>query len=145
LQIRDDCAEQTRHGGVKALTWFAFRDWTATCEKGKIMRRILLLVLLLLVPVLAVVMKTMGQAKANAHVPEAQEKWEYLVLAGPGNTNFDPTGNSDMRKQEGSFAREGFVLETQLDKVGAKGWELVSVAGPPQNPIYYFKRRVGSR
>ena len=90
----------------------------------------------------AVVMKTMGQAKTNPRAATAAtEQWEYLVLAGPSSTNFDPTGNPDMRKQDGSFAREGFVLETQLDKVGAKGWELVSVAGPPQNPVYYFKRR----
>ena len=105
------------------------------------MRRTFLLVLLLLVPVLAVVMKTAGQGKTNPHERVVTERWEYLVLSGPSNTNFEPTGNSDMRKQDGSFAREGFVLETQLDKVGAKGWELVSVAGPPQNPIYYFKKR----
>jgi len=105
------------------------------------MKRILLLALLVLVPVSAVVMTTTGQGKTNPHAEVPTEKWEYLVLAGPSNTNFDPTGNPDMRKQDGSFAREGFVLETQLDKVGAKGWELVSVAGPPQNPIYYFKKR----
>ena len=105
------------------------------------MKRTLLLVVLLLIPVLAVVIKTKGQAKTNPHAPVAVEKWEYLVLSGPSNTNFDPTGNAEMRKQDGSFAREGFVLETQLDKVGAKGWELVSVAGPPQNPVYYFKKR----
>jgi len=105
------------------------------------MRRTSLLILLLLVPVLAVVMKTTGQGKTNPHENVATDKWEYLVLSGPGNTNFEPTGNPNMRKQDGSFAREGFVLETQLDKVGAKGWELVSVAGPPTNPIYYFKRR----
>lgn len=108
------------------------------------MKRIPLLVLMLLIPVLAVVIKATGQGKSNPHAA-AQEKWEYLVLAGPSSTNFDATGNPDMRKQEGSFAREGFVLETQLDKVGANGWELVSVSGPPQNPIYYFKRRVVSR
>ena len=49
---------------------------------------------------------------------------------GPSNTNFDPTGNAEMRKQDGSFAREGFVLETQLDKVGAKGWELRQLPAP---------------
>jgi hypothetical protein len=105
------------------------------------MKRILLLALLVLVPVSAVVVKTTGQGKTNPHAAVSTEKWEYLVLAGASNTNFDPTGNPDMRKQDGSFAREGFVLETQLDKVGEKGWELVSVAGQPQNPIYYFKKR----
>jgi hypothetical protein len=46
-----------------------------------------------------------------------------------------------MRKlEERIFAREGFVLEQHLDKLGAQGWELVSVAGPAQDPVYYFKR-----
>jgi hypothetical protein len=104
------------------------------------MRRSLLLIVLLLVPILAVVVKTTGQGKHKSSDAVYTEKWEYLVLAGPSNTNFEPTGNANMRKHDGSFAREGFVLETQLDKVGAEGWELVSVAGPPPNPIYYFKR-----
>ena len=60
------------------------------------MRRTLLLILLLLVPVLAVVMKTMGQGKSNPHERVATEKWEYLVLSGPSSTNFEPTGNPDM-------------------------------------------------
>ena len=109
------------------------------------MRRTLLLVLLLLVPVLAVVVKTAGQGKNRPKDAVYLEQWQYLVVAGPSNTNFEPTGNPNMRKHEGSFAREGFVLETQLDKAGAEGWELVSVAGPPQNPIYYFKKRGSER
>jgi len=28
-----------------------------------------------------------------------------------------------------------------MDKLGAKGWELVTVTGSPADPIYYFKRR----
>jgi hypothetical protein len=27
-----------------------------------------------------------------------------------------------------------------MDKLGANGWELVAVAGPPTDPVYYFKR-----
>jgi hypothetical protein len=46
-----------------------------------------------------------------------------------------------MRKEEAPFAREGFVLEQHLDKLGAKGWELLAVAGPPADPVYYFKRK----
>ena len=107
--------------------------------KGKTMRRITLLSLLLLVPVSAAVVKTVGQA--NSGDQGATEKWEYLVVAGPSSTNFSPTGNPSMRKEVGSFGREGFVLEQHLDKLGAKGWELVSVAGPVSDPVYYFKRR----
>jgi len=47
-----------------------------------------------------------------------------------------------MRKEgTGAFAREAFVLEQQADKLGAKGWELVSVSGRENDPVYYFKRR----
>jgi len=47
-----------------------------------------------------------------------------------------------MRKESAvPFGREAFVLEQHLDKLGANGWELVAVAGPPTDPAYYFKRR----
>ena len=108
-------------------------------EKGQTMRRTIVLTLLLLVPVSAVV-KTAGRSETSARDTVATEKWEYLVVAGPSSTNFSPTGNPEMRKEESSFGREGFVLEQHLDKLGAKGWELVSVAGAPLNPVYYFKR-----
>jgi hypothetical protein len=46
-----------------------------------------------------------------------------------------------MRKQpDGSFSREFFPLERNFDKLGAKGWELVSVHGSPNDPVYFFKR-----
>ena len=109
-------------------------------EKGKTMRRIMLLALLLLVPVLAAVVKTTGHQRNNNDDASAAEKWEYLVLARPSNTNFSPTGNSDMHKTDAPV-RESYVLEVQLDKVGSKGWELVSVTGLPTDPVYYFKRR----
>ena len=103
------------------------------------MKRTMLVALLLLVPVSAAVVKTSG--RENPNDKPAAEKWEYLAVAGPSSTNFTPTGNPNMRKEEGSFGREGFVLEQHLDKLGAKGWELVSVAGVPNDPVYYFKRR----
>jgi len=87
-----------------------------------------------------VVVKTMGQEEAIA--VDRTEQWEYLAVAGPSTTNFSPTGNSRMRKEtNGSFGREAFVLEQHLDKLGAHGWELVAIAGPPTDPAYYFKRR----
>lgn len=109
------------------------------------MKRILLLTLLVLFPVSAMVVKTTGQGTRSTPAKVVAESWEYLVLSRASSTNLEPTGNSDMRKQDGSFGREGFVLETQLDKVGRNGWELVSVAGLPGDPIYYFKRRTASR
>jgi len=79
-----------------------------------------------------------GGTKAS----ESAEQWEYLAVAGPSTTNLTPTNNPRMRKEpNAAFAREAFVLEQHLDKLGANGWELVAVAGPPTDPAYYFKRK----
>ena len=97
-----------------------------------------------LVPLLIVacglfaVVKTTGQDE-TAKVDKTE--WEYLVVATPSNVNFTATGNQRMRKEPGPFGREAFVLEQHFDKLGANGWELVSVAGAPADPHYYFKRR----
>jgi hypothetical protein len=93
---------------------------------------------LLLIPVLVLAVKTTGQDYSRNKA--GMQKWEYLAVAGPSSSNFTPTGNSRMRKEEGTFGREAFVLEQHLDKLGASGWELVSVSGNPQDPVYYFKR-----
>ena len=104
--------------------------------------QMMLLAFLLLIPILAGSVKTIGQGEAKETESASTEKWEYLVVAGANRTNFSPTGNPRMRKEpQGSFGIEAFVLEQQLDKLGADGWELVSVAGSPVEPIYYFKRR----
>ncbi len=98
----------------------------------------------ILVPLLIVAcglfagVKTTGQDEP-AKVDKTE--WEYLVVATPSNVNFTATGNQRMRKEPGPFGREAFVLEQHLDKLGANGWELVSVAGTPADPHYYFKRR----
>jgi hypothetical protein len=83
-----------------------------------------------------------SKAKANnAEGTAASEQWEYLVVSG-GNVNLNPSGNSSMRKEpNGSFSRENFPLQQNLDKLGAKGWELISVTGNPADPVFYFKRR----
>lgn len=94
---------------------------------------------LVLVVALVAVVKTTGKDGTDS---VANEKWEYLALAGPSTTNFTPSGNPNMRKEPSvPFAREAFVLEQHLDKLGANGWELVAVAGPPTDPAYYFRRR----
>ena len=88
------------------------------------------------------VVKTMGQEEAGKGDRSDVEQWEYLAVAGPSTSNFTATGNLRMRKEPNvGFGREAFVLEQHLDKLGANGWELVSVAGPPTDPAYYFKRR----
>ena len=86
-----------------------------------------------------------GQRKETRDVPEggAETQWEYLVVSG-GSANLSTAGNENypsMRKQpDNSFARENFPLERNFDKLGGKGWELVSVNGPANDPVYYFKR-----
>lgn len=96
---------------------------------------------LAVVVVLVIVVKTTGQEENHSG-----EQWEYLAVAGASNVNFTPTGNSRMRKEPNvPFGREAFVLEQHLDKLGANGWELVAIAGPPNDPAYYFKRRKAPR
>jgi hypothetical protein len=111
-------------------------------EKHIVLKRMSLLIagLLLALGSIAVV-KTVGQEESSRD-RNSNEQWEYLAVAGPSTTNLTPTGNSRMRKEPNvPFGREAFVLEQHLDKLGANGWELVSVAGPPTDPAYYFKRR----
>ena len=96
------------------------------------MKRTTLVALLLLVIVCAAILKADERTGSSDKV--AADKWEYLAVAGPSSTNFSPTNEPSMRKETGSFGREGFVLEQHLDKLGAKGWELVSVAGLPNTP-----------
>ncbi len=73
----------------------------------------------------------------------AETQWEYLIVSG-GSANLSTSGNENypnMRKHpDGSFNREYFPLERNFDKLGAKGWELVSVHGSPNDPVYFFKR-----
>jgi hypothetical protein len=114
------------------------------------MRRTLLITgtLILLVVTAALA----GQrARSDARSREAapgRVPWEYLVVGG-GNVNLSTIGNEQygsMRKQpEGAFSRESFPLERNLDKLGAEGWELVAVTGPPQDPIFYLKRPRGTK
>ena len=85
-------------------------------------------------------MRTTVQEVTSPRERSTREEWEYLAVAGPNpiNLSVDP----HMRKEPNvAFGREAFALEQHLDKLGANGWELVSVAGPPTDPAYYFKRR----
>lgn len=92
--------------------------------------------------VIAVVVVKTTRGQEQVATAAASEQWEYLAVAGPGATNFTASGSSRMKKEpNSSFGREAFVLEQHLDKLGANGWELVAIGGPPTDPAYYFKRR----
>jgi hypothetical protein len=82
---------------------------------------------------------TIGQGGVNPRERVAYEEWEYLAVAAPSPANIV---ESRLRKEPNvQFRTEAYGLEQQLDKLGANGWELVAVAGPPTDPAYYFKRR----
>jgi len=92
-----------------------------------------------LVAISVAVVQTRGQEPGSNN---RADQWEYLVVAGPSTTNFSPTSSPRMRKEPNApFGREAFVLEQHMDKLGANGWELVTVAGPPTDPAFYFRRR----
>jgi len=79
---------------------------------------------------------------ADGREGKAETQWEYLVVSG-GSANLSTAGNENYpntRKQSDNSFREYFPLERNFDKLGAKGWELVSVYGAPNDPVYFFKR-----
>ena len=110
-------------------------------KESKVLKRASYVAVVVCLAVICVaVVKTTGQEESGDGT--AVEQWEYLAVAGPSTTNLTPTGNPRMRKEPNvPFGREAFVLEQHLDKLGANGWELIAVAGPPTDPAYYFKRR----
>lgn len=86
--------------------------------------------------------RTIAQrSSSSSKEPNAENQWEYLVVAG-GAVNLSSLGmDSRMRKQpDDSFQREAVALERNFDKLGAKGWILVAVHGAPNDPIFYFRR-----
>ncbi|HYV07846.1 MAG TPA: hypothetical protein VFB82_24855 [Blastocatellia bacterium] len=82
----------------------------------------------------------LAQSRHEPSDSVATEQWEYLIVAG-GTVNLNPTDSSTLRKAPGAFSRENFPLQQNMDKLGAKGWELVSVSGAPADPVFYFKRK----
>lgn len=90
--------------------------------------------------------QAVAQRSNGSSEPTPATQWEYLVVAG-GTVNLSSAGiDSRMRKQpDDSFNREAYALERNLDKLGAKGWQLVAVSGPPNDPVFYLKRQKESR
>ena len=110
-------------------------------KESKVLKRVLQVAVVVCLAVICVaVVKTTGQEENSGGDGVGVEQWEYLALAGPSTTNFAAT-TTRRKEPNSSFGREAFVLEQHLDRLGASGWELIAVAGPPQDPAYYFKRR----
>jgi len=85
---------------------------------------------------------TIAQRRSSNNEADASaEQWEYLVVSAANNVNFSSPSTGTMRKEAAGFQREAFVLEQNMDKLGLKGWELVSVNNAGPEPIFYFKRK----
>jgi len=106
------------------------------------MKRTLLITFALILVVAIAAISTLGLAQSRTDHGDsaAAEQWEYLIVAG-GTVNLNSSDSSTLRKAPGPFSRENFPLEQNMDKLGAKGWELVSVSGSPADPVFYFKRK----
>src|SRR5262245_47220561 len=91
---------------------------------------------LLIIGTLGLLTAGKGEAQAEG-APQSESRtgdaWEYLIVAG-GNVNIDGSSGVRMRKEPGPFARENYPLEGNLDKLGAKGWELIQISGSPGDP-----------
>lgn len=87
---------------------------------------------------LAVVFTVSGQSSREKE-KDANTQWEYMVVAG-GNVNLSGVSDLSRKQPDNAFAGEASVLQRNLDKLGQKGWELVTVHGLPAQPVYYLKR-----
>ena len=105
-------------------------------------RSILFLIIILAISASAAVYQRLASNDRTTTSGE-DGRWEYLVVSG-GSTNLASMSSgefSSMKKApDGSFTREAYAFERNLDKLGEKGWELVAVSGQPQDPTLYFKR-----
>src|SRR5258708_1475156 len=90
--------------------------------------------------VVTVASSSIFSERSKADDDQSGGGWEYLVVQG-GTVNLTGSDGGSMRKEPGAFSRESFPLEKNRDKLGAKGWELVTVAGSPADPFFYLKRR----
>ncbi|HEX4950678.1 MAG TPA: hypothetical protein VFZ34_28705 [Blastocatellia bacterium] len=102
------------------------------------MKRFMLLVSALAVLLVATV--AFSTQRSSRDKDSQKVEWEYLVIVG-GRQNLSSSGNNKMAKLslDSSF-REHFPLEMNLDKLGAEGWELITVTMTRDEPIYYLKR-----
>ena len=103
------------------------------------MKRIALIVSLVVILLIGIGATIKYETRAAAD--SGGDHWEYLVVSNPNNVNFSQPSTGSMRKEAAGFQRESFVLEQNMDKLGEKGWQLVSVTGSEREATYYFKRQ----
>ncbi len=107
------------------------------------MKRSLLLTGIILAGLLATIVFAQNRAKETKK-EEPKTQWEYLVVVGGTRVNLSSSGTSPSLSKLGldSSFREHYVLEKNLDKLGAAGWELVDVTILPNTnePLFHLKR-----
>jgi len=69
-------------------------------------------------------------------VPVATTEWEYKLMDDPAVLELGP------KEGQPSF---GHALQAGLNKLGAEGWELITVSKPGPNLVYFFKRPKAAR
>ncbi len=74
-----------------------------------------------------------AQVKA---VPVATTEWEYKLM--------DDHAFWELGPKDGKLSY-GHVVGAGLDKLGAEGWELITVLKPGQELAYFFKRPKAAR
>lgn len=111
------------------------------------MKRTILLAGISLVLVIATVAFAKQRSSHSKDTDKTEKiEWEYLVIVG-GRNNLSTSGtNGKLAKLslESGF-RENYPLEMNLDKLGAEGWEIVTVTMTQTEPIYFLKRVKNSR
>ncbi|MBS1787867.1 MAG: hypothetical protein JST85_09105 [Acidobacteria bacterium] len=91
---------------------------------------------------MAAVFNVSGQSSRDKE-KDAEVQWEYMVVSG-GTVNLSGVSDLSRKQPDNAFAGEASVLQRNLDKLGQKGWELVTVHGSPAQPVYYLKRQKGN-
>lgn len=103
--------------------------------------RFLMFIAVVVIGLAALTAGALAQRNSKTDTLEVADQWEYLIVSG-GSTNLS-SGSLARKQPDGSFAQEAVALQANFDKLGARGWELVSVSNDPANPrtpVYYFKR-----
>ena len=91
------------------------------------------------VAAIAVLLLVLG-ASIQKRDSSDDKQWEYLIVAG-GNVALASTSTAGKRKQN-EFRAEASTVEQNLDRLGDQGWELVTVGGSANEPVFYLKRPV---
>jgi len=92
------------------------------------------------VAAIAVLLLVLG-ASIQKRDSSDDKQWEYLIVAG-GNVALSSTTSTPGKRKQNEFRAEASTVEQNLDRLGDQGWELVTVGGSVNEPVFYLKRPV---